>query len=108
MARARASNFEEAAGSGMACGCYHYAMSWPALILALMWRCLRDPSLIGPLMLVGWRFRRRNWYARSPFLPIPAWEYVQWRMHTAYGDHDAIPPADDIANYARWTWHLPT
>ena len=83
-------------------------MSWPVLVVALFFRCLRQPSLIGPLLLVGWRFRRRKWYARAPFLPLPAWEYVQWRMHTAYGAHDAVPSVDDIANYARWAWHLPT
>lgn len=83
-------------------------MPWASLVVALCLRCLSEPSLIGPLLLVGWRFRRRNWYARAPFLPLPACEYVQWRMHTAYGAHDAVPSADDIANYARWAWHLPT
>jgi hypothetical protein len=83
-------------------------MSWPRLVGALVLRCVRSPGLIGPLVLVAWRFRRRRWYARAPFLPIPAWEYVQWRMHTAYGEPDAVPPVDDIVNYARWTWRLPT
>jgi hypothetical protein len=23
-------------------------------------------------------------------------------MHTAYGDHDAVPPAEDVVRYARW------
>jgi hypothetical protein len=23
-------------------------------------------------------------------------------MYTAYGDYDAIPPADDVERYARW------
>jgi hypothetical protein len=27
---------------------------------------------------------------------------VRWRMHTAYGDHDVVPPADDVVRYARW------
>ena len=83
-------------------------MTWVSLFIALALRCVREPSLIGPLLLVGWRFRRRRWYARAPFLPIPAWQYVQWRMHTVYGDHHAVPPADDIANYARWSWRFPT
>jgi hypothetical protein len=83
-------------------------MSWSALVLSLFFRCIREPSLIGPLLLAGWRFRRKNWYRRAPFLPLPAWQYVQWRMHTVYGDHAAVPPADDIVNYARWAWRLPT
>jgi hypothetical protein len=82
-------------------------MTWSGLVLSLIGRCVREPSLLGPLLLVGWRFRRKRWYARPPFLPLPAWEYVRWRMHTAYGSHDAIPSADEVARYARWAWHLP-
>jgi hypothetical protein len=37
-----------------------------------------------------------------PFLPLPSRDYVQWRMHTAYGDADVTPPADDLVRYARW------
>jgi hypothetical protein len=51
---------------------------------------------------VGWRFRHRHWYRRFPFLPLPATTYVGWRMYTAYGDHHAVPPADDIIRYAHW------
>jgi hypothetical protein len=80
--------------------------SWGALVLALIGRCVVRPWLVFPLLLTGWRFRRRGWYARFPFLPLPAWTYVQWRMHTAYGHHDAIPPVDDVINYARWSWRL--
>jgi hypothetical protein len=82
-------------------------MTWSGLVLALIGRCVREPSLIGPLLLVGWRFRRKRWYARAPFLPLPAWEYVRWRMHTAYGTHDAVPSAEEVARYARWAWHVP-
>jgi hypothetical protein len=32
---------------------------------------------------------------------------VRWRMHTAYGDHRAVPPADDLVRYARWAVHEP-
>lgn len=39
---------------------------------------------------------------RFPFLPIPDAAYVRWRMYTAYGDYDAIPPARDVERYARW------
>jgi len=27
---------------------------------------------------------------------------MQWRMFTAYGDEHAIPPVDDVVNFARW------
>jgi hypothetical protein len=39
---------------------------------------------------------------RFPFLPLPDKAYVRWRMYTAYGDYDAVPPAEDIERYARW------
>ena len=77
-------------------------MGWPRLSVVLALRALRNPSLGVDLLRVAWRFRRRHWYRRFPFLPLPARDYVRWRMHTAYGDHDAVPPADDVVRYARW------
>ena len=37
-----------------------------------------------------------------PFLPLPARDYVRWRMYTAYGDPDAVPPVEDLIRYAHW------
>jgi hypothetical protein len=76
--------------------------SWPRLALALTGRALANPALAVDLLRVAWRFRARRWYRRAPFLPLPPPEYVRWRMHTAYGDHDAVPPAEDVVRYARW------
>ncbi len=77
-------------------------MSWTRLTVTLALRALRSPSLAVALLTVAWRFRRRGWYARFPFLPLPSTPYVRWRMYTAYGDEAAIPPADDVERYARW------
>lgn len=77
-------------------------MSWLALSLRLATRAALHPAVAADLVVVAWRFRSRSWYRRAPFLPLPAWDYVRWRMHTAYGDHDAVPPADDVIRYARW------
>lgn len=77
-------------------------MSWSRLTVSLIGRSLRNPAVGVSLVRVGWRFRRRDWYKRFPFLPLPAREYVQWRMHTAYGSDDAVPPANDVIRYARW------
>lgn len=77
-------------------------MSWICLALRLALRILRDPALALALARVGWRFRRRRWFSRPPFLPIPDRKYLRWRMLTAYGDPDAIPPADDVVRYAKW------
>ena len=77
-------------------------MGWPRVTLELLVRTLRRPSLAIDLLRVAWRFRARGWYRRFPFLPLPARDYVRWRMHTAFGDHDAVPTATDIERYARW------
>ena len=82
-------------------------MGWTRVSLALALRALRDPGLAADLLRVAWRFRRRDWYRRFPFLPLPARDYVRWRMHTAYGDHDAVPSADDVERYARWAVRKP-
>jgi len=80
---------------------FHH-MTWTRLILGLTLRCMTDPRLALDLMRVAWRFRARAWYRRPPFLPLPDRTYVRWRMHTAYGSHDAVPPTEDIVRYARW------
>jgi hypothetical protein len=77
-------------------------MSWSRLSLALAARSITRPRLGIDLLRVAWRFRRRDWNTRFPFLPIPDPTYVRWRMYTAYGDYDAIPPARDVERYARW------
>lgn len=82
-------------------------MSWTRLTLALALRALRRPPLAVDLLRVAWRFRHRRWYRRFPFLPLPARDYVRWRMYTAYGDAGAVPPAEDVERYARWAVRSP-
>lgn len=83
-------------------------MGWPNLALRLALRSLQRPSTGVALLRVAWRFRRRAWYRRFPFLPLPAREYVRWRIHTAYGDSDGmVPTADEMIRYARWAVRRP-
>jgi len=82
-------------------------MPWLRLIATLSLRALTNPFLAIDLLRVAWRFRHRHWYRRFPFLPLPAQRYVKWRMYTAYGDDDAIPPAEDVINFARWVGRQP-
>ena len=77
--------------------------AWFRLSLALGLRAIRHPRLAIALLGVAWRFRSRDWWRRPPFLPLPDRTYMRWRMHTAYGDDDAVPPADDVVRYAKWS-----
>lgn len=77
-------------------------MRWPRIVLLLTLRCIREPTLATALVRVAWRFRRRRWFRKPPFLPVPDRTYLRWRMLTAYGDPDAVPSPDEIARYARW------
>ena len=70
----------------------------PFLLLAL-----RRPLLWPALLSAAWAFRPRNWYRRPPFLPLPSKAYMRWRLQTAYGEPDAVPPADEIARFVTWS-----
>lgn len=72
------------------------------LYLRLALRALVRPQLAVDLLRLAWSFRAREWWRRPPFLPIPPREYMQWRMFTAYGDPNAVPPVNDVVSFARW------
>jgi hypothetical protein len=82
-------------------------MGWGRLTLGLTVRAATSPSLARDLLRVAWRFRARRWWRRFPFLPLPAREYIRWRMYTAYGDEKAVPPVQDVVRYARWAGRGP-
>ena len=79
-----------------------YRGSWVALLFTLAGRALVNPRVAIDLLATGWAFRRRNWLTRFPFLPVPDVTYLKWRMYTAFGDEDAVPPAIDVLRFARW------
>lgn len=76
--------------------------SWGGLLATLTIRALLSPRLALDLVRTGWAFRRRGWYRRPPFVPLPDRRYLRWRMYTAYGDPEAVPPAVDVIRFARW------
>lgn len=76
--------------------------SWTSLIARLALRAAVRPRLAVDLLRLTWSFRARDWYRHAPFLPLPPREYVRWRMFTAYGDEDAVPPIEDVVRFARW------
>ena len=79
-----------------------YQGSWPALTGRLFLRALISPRLALDLLKTAWAFRRRDWWQRAPFLPLPDSTYLRWRMYTAYGDESAVPPMADVIRFARW------
>jgi len=49
------------------------------------------------------RLAPTGWWRRAPFLPLPAPDYLRFRMQTAYGgDGDAVPAGEDLVTYLRW------
>ncbi len=76
--------------------------SWGRLALSLLARAAVNPRLAVDLVRTVWAFRRRHWWRRPPFLPVPDREYLRWRMYTAYGDENAVPPLRDVIGFARW------
>jgi hypothetical protein len=83
---------------------YYSAMAetWTSLTAGLIWRGILNPRLALDLLRTAWAFRRRRWWTRAPFLPLPDREYLRWRMYTAYADEAAVPPAEDVVRFARW------
>ncbi len=79
-----------------------YRGSWTSLVLGLVGRALVNPRLAVDLLRTAWAFRRLRWYAQAPFLPVPDRAYMRWRMYTAYGDEQAVPPVEDVVRFARW------
>ena len=82
-------------------------MGWTRLSFQLALRGVRRPATAAALVRVAWRFRRRSWWRRFPFLPLPATDYIRWRIHTAYGDSGTVPPAGDVERYALWASREP-
>ena len=79
------------------------------LMLRLTGRALVNPAVAVDLLALSWAFRRREWWRKPPFLPAPDRAYLRWRMYTAYGREDAVPPPSDVVAFARWrreTMHL--
>jgi len=74
-----------------------------ALYLKIAGTVLRRPRILPHLARAAWAFRARDWYRRPPFLPLPPRSYMRWRMETAYGDPNAVPPAAELERYVLWT-----
>lgn len=70
---------------------------------------LPHPSLWGTGLRQARRLARPGWWRRAPFLPVPAPDYLRFRMETAYGGAGDQPPrAEDLVTYLRWCRAFPS
>jgi hypothetical protein len=68
----------------------------------MMGIAIRRPGVWTALLGLAWAARRRHWWRRPPFLPLPPRSYLRWRMDTAYGDPEARAPVGETVRYLRW------
>ena len=84
----------------------------PGLSLAWVGRAalavLAQPSLWTTAVRQVGRLARPRWWRHRPFLPVPAPDYLRFRLETAYGGAgDHAPDAEDLVTYLRWVRHFP-
>jgi hypothetical protein len=64
---------------------------------------LAHPSLWLTGLRQARRLARPGWWRHRPFLPLPAPDYLRFRMETAYGGTgDQRPAPADLLTYLRW------
>jgi hypothetical protein len=62
----------------------------------------RHPSLWATALRQARRLARPGWWRRPPFAPLPAADYLEFRLVTQYGDERHQPDPHDVLNYLRW------
>ena len=64
------------------------------------------PSLWFTAVRQLFRLAPRGWWHRAPFLPVPAREYLEFRLVTQYGgghgSANAPVRAEDVVDYLQW------
>lgn len=69
---------------------------------------LRHPSLWWIGLRQAGALARPGWWRRPPFLPLPAPDYLRFRIETAYGGAgDQSPRPEDLVTYLRWCRRFP-
>ena len=76
--------------------------------IRLVFGVLRRPRLWSTALAQGFRLAPRRWWSRAPFLPLPAREYLEFRLATQYGGgRRRSPEIRDVIDYLEWCrdWH---
>jgi hypothetical protein len=73
---------------------------WAAAALAAV---ARHPSLWATGARQALVLAAPGWWRHRPFLPLPAPDYLRFRLQTAYGGAgDRAPEPADLVTYLRW------
>ena len=68
----------------------------------------RHPGLWGTAARQVRVLAAPGWWRRRPFLPLPAPDYLRFRLQTAYGgDGEGEPEPADLVTYLRWCRAFP-
>ncbi len=62
----------------------------------------RQPHLWGTALRQVFALAPTAWWRRWPPLPLPDEDYLAFRMETAYGSADVVPPSSDVVHYLDW------
>ena len=73
-------------------------------------------SVMLTLLRYGWTVRRKKWFLRFPFIPLPPRNWLLWRIETAWGI-DArtfklsdLPPlrtiVRDVYKFGHWLQYI--
>ncbi|HEX6310035.1 MAG TPA: hypothetical protein VF152_00245 [Acidimicrobiia bacterium] len=69
--------------------------------LGALGRLTRRPRLWPTAAVQARRLVPPGWWRRAPFLPLPARDYVRFRLRTQYGAAGTPEPAD-VVTYLEW------
>ncbi|MDE3007722.1 MAG: hypothetical protein KGJ10_02625 [Acidobacteriota bacterium] len=76
----------------------------PVALLKVALYLARHPGEGLLVARASWRLRRRQWWRRFPFLPVPSRSYWNFRMVTAFGEERPATIAPrEIVTAARWS-----
>lgn len=62
----------------------------------------RRPDLWSTAVRQARRTARPGWWRRPPFLPVPADDYLHFRLVTQYGETGGPPVPGDVVDYLAW------
>ena len=68
----------------------------------------RRPRLWSTAARQARKLAPTGWWRRPPFLPVPAKDYVAFRIVTQYGEIGRSPSPEDVVDYLAWCrqWDL--